>query len=116
MIFYFLHNLFAVFAVLIALFPFLFSFAKGLEDVVMIREVKGKDLREGDWLASDVKFRGKTIKSSFEGVNSEEIEFLKKKGKVKIKDGIPFVPAFLIGYILYYFYADYALGLLLLLF
>ena len=73
----------------------------------MTREMKTKDLREGDWLAGDVKLaKNKTIKYSWEGLSGKEIAILKKyKKKVKIKYGLPFAPAFLIAHILYWMFA-----------
>ena len=63
------------------------------------------------WLAEDVKVGRKTIRADWEGISLENIKLLKKAGKskVRIKQGIPFVPAFLIAFILYYF-RDYLIG------
>jgi hypothetical protein len=88
----------------------LYVFAKGLETVSMIRDVSGSELREGDWLVDDVKVKGKTIKSDWDGLSLEDIKLLKGKKKVKIKDGLPFVPAFLIAFLGYVFLKDYVLG------
>lgn len=91
--------------VFIVVFPLLFAFAKGLEDVVMIKNIKGRDLRLGDWLAHDVKVGSKIIRATFDGVTLNEMKLLKGKKKVTIKEGIPFVPSFLFAFILYYFYS-----------
>lgn len=86
---------------LILLFPVLYMFSKSIEKVSMIREVSGWGLREGDWLLHDVKVPGKIVKSSWDGLTKEDLALLRNKKKVKIKEGLPFVPAFLIALILY---------------
>ena len=101
----FWNSLFFGVGIFIIAFPLLFGFAKGLEDVVMIKNVSGKNLRLGDWLACDVKVGSKVIRASFDGVTEEEIKLLRKKNNVMIKEGIPFVPSFLFGFILYWFYS-----------
>jgi len=109
-----LHFFFFLVGVLIFIFPFLYVFTKGLENVSMIREVSGVDLREGDWLAEDVVVgsggKQKTIKADWDGLSLENIELLRKRKKVLIKDGLPFVPAFLIAFVSYVFLRDWFLG------
>lgn len=98
---------FLIFGGLLLVFPFLFVFAKGLEKVSMIREVSGKNLREGDWLVDDVRVKNKVIRADWEGLSLENIKLLKNKRKIKIKEGLPFVPAFLIAFILYILLKDW---------
>ena len=81
------------------LFPVLYVFAKGLEGVSMTRYISGKELREGDWLADDIKVKGKVIKADWDGLSLENIKLLKNFKKVKIKEGLPLVPAFLIAFL-----------------
>ncbi len=102
----FFFDLFYVIAALILFFPFLYVFAKALEDVAMVKSLSGKKLREGDWLAFDEKVGRRVIKSNWEGLSKDEARLLSKKKSVKIKDGIPFLPAFLIAYLLYFFFID----------
>ena len=40
----------------------LYVFAKSVEKISMIREISVKELREGDWLAENVRLKGKIIK------------------------------------------------------
>jgi len=110
-LFGFLDFMFLIFGILIFLLPVLYVFAKGLESVSMIREISGKELREGDWLVDDVKVKGKVIKADWDGLSLDDIELLKSKKKVKIKDGLPFVPAFLIAFLGYVFLKGWFLGL-----
>jgi len=99
--------------VFITFFPLLYVFAKGLEEVVMIRIVSGKNLREGDWLLEDVRVGRKIIRANWDGLTKKDLKFLKDKKRVKIKDGIPFVPAFLIGFLIYVFFRNNFLEILL---
>ena len=97
---------------LLLVFPFLFVFSKALEKISMIRIISGKELREGDWLVDDVKVKGKTIKANWEGLTRDDIKLLKSKKKITIKEGLPFVPAFLIAFLIYSFGKNWFLGLL----
>ena len=107
----FFYWVFFVLGVFVLLGMGLYVFAKGLESVSMIRVVSGKELREGDWLVDDVKVGKKVIKADWDGLSLEDIELLKKRKKVKIKDGLPFVPAFLIAFLCYVFFRGWVLGL-----
>ena len=55
---------------------------------------------EGDWLAEDVIVHGKTIVKK-KTLHKEDIQKLRDKNisSVTIKEGIPFVPSFLIAYL-----------------
>lgn len=76
--------------------PLLFVHLKSVEKSCLIVNILPSKLTEGDWLLNDVKVFGKVIKNSVHGLNKEEILLLKKAGKkVWIRQGIPFVPAFL---------------------
>jgi len=94
-------------------FPFLYVFAKGLENVSMVRSVSGSELREGDWLVKDVRVSGKVIRADWDGLSLEDIALLKNRKKVLIKEGLPFVPAFVIAFFCYVFLRDWFLGALL---
>ena len=98
-------------SVFLFLLPVLYIFAKALENISMVRNISGKELREGDWLVDDVKVKGKIIKADWDGLSSENIELLKNKKKVKIKEGLPFVPAFLIAFLLYVLLKNWGLGI-----
>jgi len=103
--------LFFVFGFLVLLLPLLYVFVRGLEVVSMIRVVSGKELREGDWLVKDIKIGKKVIKADWDGLSLEDIELLKNRKKIKIKDGLPFVPAFLIAFLGYVFLRGWFLGM-----
>lgn len=93
------------FALSLFLFFYLWAFVTVVEKVCMIKKISLSKLTEGDWIVGDV-VKGKKIilKPSKTGVTLKEIEMLKKNKirDVTIKIGIPFVPSFLIAYILTY--------------
>jgi Flp pilus assembly protein protease CpaA len=81
---------------LLFLIPFLFIYTKSL-DSCMIKLLPPSKLTEGDWLEKEVRIGKTKIKRSIHGLSEKDIKFLKKhKKSVFIKEGIPFVPAFLI--------------------
>jgi len=84
----------------------LWVFTKSVESACMIKKVSPDKLTEGDWIVKDIKYQGKRITGPKDlGISKAQIRklvALQKKGKMKsvtIKVGIPFVPAFLLGYI-----------------
>jgi prepilin signal peptidase PulO-like enzyme (type II secretory pathway) len=94
-------------AISLSLLYLLMKHSKGIEEALFIKDIPVEKLTEGDWLAEDVVIGKKTIaKKSGEGLSKEDITEIRKyhsKGridKVRIKEGIPFIPAFLIGYII----------------
>ena len=79
--------------------PILYAYLQSVERACMIRLMKPEHLREGDWLLKSVHVAGKTIDASVHGLSLKEIMFLQthKKSAI-IKEGVPFVPAFLFAY------------------
>jgi Flp pilus assembly protein protease CpaA len=106
--------LFFIPAIFLLIGPVLFIFAKSLESVVMIKKIKTSELREGDWLVEDFKVGRKVIEAEWGGLSLEDIKFIKKsKKKIEIKEGLPFVPAFLMAFLAYYFLRSWFFGLLI---
>ncbi len=105
--------IFISFIVLIGLF--LVYFIRAVENSLMYNKLEVTKLTEGDWLVNDVFKNGKLIcKARNIGLTKEDIIAL-KKNKIKevlIKDGIPFVPGFLIGFILSIVFGDLILFLI----
>ena len=81
----------------------LYLYSKTIDEVCMVRQIQTKHLREGDWLYSDVKIgKNNIIKASWDGLNQKDIKEIKKKFKtIKIRQGIPFSPNFLISFIIF---------------
>lgn len=91
---------FILIGLIVLLFPVLFIFAKAVEESCMIKEIESSRLTEGDWLYKDVRIGSRLVKSKWEGLSKKEVEMIKKsKKKVLIKQGIPFTPSFLFGFI-----------------
>ena len=87
-------------SILIFAMPYFYIYAKAVDESCLIKNVKTKDLTEGDWLYKDLKIGKKIIKASWGGLTKEEIKFIRKKFKeVKIRHGIPFTPVFLISFL-----------------
>ncbi len=74
-----------------------------VEDAILIKEYPVAKLREGDWIKQDVVVKGERVCGPKDlGISVEQIALLKKLKvkKVLVKEGIPFVPSFLLGYLL----------------
>jgi Flp pilus assembly protein protease CpaA len=81
---------------LLFIIPLAYLYTKSL-DKCMIKLLPPNKLTEGDWLEENIKVGNKMIIKSVHGLSKEDIVLLKKyKIKTPIKEGIPFVPAFLI--------------------
>jgi hypothetical protein len=66
----------------------------------MLKLVSPGKLTEGDWLEKEVKVGKITVRKTVHGLSFREIEILRRhKKKVLIKEGIPFVPVFLLALI-----------------
>ncbi len=102
----FYNSLFISLGIMLALYPLLFIFTKSLEKTALTKIISGNKLTLGDWLDHDVKIKGKIIKSVFSGLRQEDLDLLKNRKKVTIKQGLPFAPAFTIAMILYFFLSD----------
>jgi Flp pilus assembly protein protease CpaA len=85
----------------------LILFIKSVERSCMLKYVTPKELTEGDWIAKDIIIKHNKIAGPKDlGIEKSQIKKLIQlynKGKIKkvlIKVGIPFVPSFLIAYLL----------------
>jgi prepilin signal peptidase PulO-like enzyme (type II secretory pathway) len=93
---------FIVFGVVIFILPYLLKFAESLEEAAMKKNIKVSRLTIGDWLAREVRVGKKIIKPNWEGLNEKELKIIRgsKIKRVWVKEGIPFVPVFLIAFII----------------
>lgn len=85
---------------------YIWLFVKIIEETCMVKNVSVSKLTEGDWIYKDVYIGKRFITGPRDlGISREQIEKLKKyssKGEIKtvtIKEGIPFIPVFLLAYI-----------------
>ncbi len=84
-------------------FPYLIVFVKAVEKGSMYKLLDVSRLTEGDWVAKDVVISGRKIYSNKSpGITKQQIQKLREYHikKVLVKEGIPFVPSFLISIIL----------------
>jgi prepilin signal peptidase PulO-like enzyme (type II secretory pathway) len=81
---------------------YLWIFIKAVEDTSMYKFLHPSELREGDQLAKTLLYKGKKITSSPYGLTKDQIALIKNLNlrSILIKEGIPFIPSFLIGFIL----------------
>lgn len=102
----FINTLFFYLGIMIFILPYFQIYAKAVDEACLIKNIKTKDLTEGDWLYKDLKLGRKLIKAKWEGLSEKEISLIKKKhNKIEIRQGIPFTPVFLISFlILIYIY------------
>jgi len=99
-LFAFFENIFIYVAFLAFISPYIYLSAKSIDESCMVKLINVKNLTEGDWLYKDLKIEKRLIKAKWEGLNKEEILFLKRKKKnILIRQGIPFSPVFLISYL-----------------
>ncbi len=87
-------------ALLILLYPYLWIYVKAVEKACLYKQLKPQELTEGDWVEQDVIINKKVIyKMKNTGIEKTDIQRL-IKAKVKqvtVKEGIPFIPPFLLG-------------------
>ncbi len=91
---------------------------KSIEETSFIKRIPLKKLTEGDWIAKAIKQKNRVVcAASRTGATKEDINMLKKLRipAVWIKEGIPFVPSFLIAYLTSIFIGNLFLKLLWLL-
>jgi Flp pilus assembly protein protease CpaA len=97
------------FGILIFILPYFYLYAKSVDEVCMVKQIKVGKLREGDWLYKDVKVGKNLIKAKWEGLSKKNIALIQKSKKdVLIREGIPFIPVFLIAFLI--FISGYFMG------
>jgi Flp pilus assembly protein protease CpaA len=96
-----------ILVILLYLSVYAYFFVKSVEKVAMLKLVNPSELTEGDWIAKDIFVNKRKIAGPKDlGVSREQIKKLvgyykkRKINKVLMKVGIPFVPSFLIAFIL----------------
>ena len=97
------------------LYPYLFFIIKSVENVGMLKYVRLNQLVEGDWVAKEVRIKGKLICGPKDlGLEKKQILALKRANirRVLIKEGIAFVPSILLGTVFSLFFTDLLLRLL----
>ena len=110
---YYVKILILLFALLILTTFYLWIFVKAIEKSSMQKLVEPSKLTEGDWIVKDISVNKEYIAGPKDlGIEKKQIKRLiqlYKKGKVKkilIKEGIPFVPSFLIAFIVTFIFGN----------
>ncbi len=110
----FLDNFFARLLTILILIAFiaviLLSLMKVVEKSCMYKNVDVGKLVVGDWLVNDIAVDGNVVCTSRNiGLTKEDISKLKDNGikKVLVHEGIPFVPGFLLGFLVTIIFGDF---------
>jgi hypothetical protein len=90
-------------ALLLALYALTYAWIAitAVEQGILLKEYAAGKLTEGDWLAHDVRARGKLIAPKRAiGLTKEDIAAIRraKVRRVLVREGIPFVPSFLFAF------------------
>lgn len=107
--------LLAVLAACSYLILFLAVFAKAIEKISFIKQLPVEKLVPGDWIVGEVKVGKKVlVPNSNTGITPKQIEAVQqsKLKHVTVKEGIPFVPSFLIAYVVAWWWMGSGLSLL----
>ncbi|HLD43638.1 MAG TPA: A24 family peptidase [Candidatus Nanoarchaeia archaeon] len=99
--------------------PFLFAAVKAVELSSMYSYVKPDKLTEGDWIAEDVVVGKKVVAGPKDlGISKDQIKELTllyskgRVGRIRVKSGIPFVPSFLIAFLITLAFGNLILSIL----
>jgi len=90
-------------ALLFLMTIYMYIFAKSVEKGSMVKMLAPSKVTEGDWIDKDVKYKGKYLCGPKDlGISKKQITLLKKHKirRVPVKIGIPFIPSFLLGFII----------------
>lgn len=99
MILGFFESLFFYLGILLFILPYFYIYAKSVDKCCMVKRIKTKSLREGDWLYERVKIGKSYVEANWSGLTIKEINLIRKKYKdVLIHEGVPFTPAFLVSF------------------
>jgi len=101
------------FAFLILTTFYLWAFVRAIEKSSMYKLIEPSKLTEGDWIVKDIYYNREYITGPKDlGIEKKQIRKLtelyskKKLGKILIKEGIPFVPSFLIAFIITFLFGN----------
>jgi len=107
------------FALLMLATFYLWIFVKAVEKSCMYKLVEPSKLTEGDWIVKDIYSNGKYICGPKDlGIEKSQIRRLielhkkRKINRILIKEGIPFVPSFLIAFVVTLFFGNPLLRIL----
>jgi Flp pilus assembly protein protease CpaA len=104
-------------AIVLLGFFYLFLLVHTVEKTCFTKPIAIAKLTEGDWLAEKVEVHGKGLlqPKTLEKSDLAALHHLEQEGKLKtvvIKEGIPFAPSFLLGYIAFLIKPDWIMVIL----
>jgi len=95
MIFGFFESLIFYFGIILFIMPYLYLYSRAIDNSCLVKNLSVSKLEEGDWVYRNLKVGKRIIKPNWEGLNKSQIKEIQKHyKKVKIRQGIPFVPTF----------------------
>lgn len=105
----FLKIILIIFSIFFYLSLYVYIFTKSVENSSMYKMYPVNKLTEGDWIAKIIRYKGKYLCGPKDlGISKKQIALL-KKFKIKqvlVKEGIPFIPSFLIAFIITYIFGN----------
>jgi Flp pilus assembly protein protease CpaA len=117
--FYFNQGIVAIIGALLFLLIPLVFILKATEKACMFKFIMPSQLVEGDWLTDDINVADYVYKPARSGIeikDIKELQKLEKQGKLKqvrVKEGLPYVPAFLAGLLFSLFFGDVVYSLIM---
>lgn len=94
-----------VIGIFIFILPYFYIYAKAVDESCMIRKTSVENLSEGDWIYRNIRIGKQFIKANWEGLTKKEIRLIRKNKKfVLIRQGIPFTPVFLFGFLIFIYF------------
>lgn len=87
----------------IAIMPLLFFYLKTVETTCFVKSIPVEKLTEGDWVTQPITHGVQTLYTPKKtGITQKDIDTLKtyKHLRATVKSGVPFVPSFLLAYLL----------------
>ncbi|MFT4343260.1 MAG: A24 family peptidase [Candidatus Woesearchaeota archaeon] len=108
--------LFLLLGLLIASINYLYVFAKAIERSSMVFMLPPSEVTEGDWIDKEVYHKGKYVCGPKDlGITKKQITLLKRYNirSVPVKIGIPFIPSFLLGLIVTFFFGNVVVRIVL---
>lgn len=118
LIFYFVFNISYgwLFSILFLVFSLLFLLTKAVDSFCFLKYKKIKEVTEGEWIQEKIIIKGKPLKINKEGITEKQLKILKEnknqEDKILIKEGIPFVPVFLISLIATFLFGNLLIKLI----
>ena len=107
---YFFAKLLTILILIIFVAVILLSFMKVVEKSCMYKKVDVNKLVVGDWLVDDISVDSKVICNA-RNIGLTKADILKLKNnrikKVLVHEGIPFVPGFMLGFLVTIIFGDF---------